>query len=71
MAALQEMQQLQQNLELLKQCQSLQVELDKMLELKRLQDEQEAIKRIEPYRVVQLPAPSSMSNCVVMCGQVL
>ena len=51
LAALQEMHQLQQQFEVLKQCQSLQVELNKMIELKKLRDENIAKMQIQPCNV--------------------
>ena len=66
LAALQEMHQLQQQFEVLKQCQSLQVELNKMIELKKLRDENIAKMQIQPCTVAHPPTEyCSMSTFYV------
>ena len=63
LAALQEMHHLQQQLELLKQCQSLRVELNKMVEFKKQRDENMAKMQIQPNTVAYPPtAYCSMST---------
>ena len=63
---LREMHQLQKQLEVLKQCQSLQVELNKMIEVKKLRDENIAKTQIQPCTVAHPPMECcSMSTIYV------
>ena len=65
-AAFQEMQHLQQQLDLLKQCQSLRTELAKLTEMKQLRDQRLVTVSNKPCNLVRPPVVCSLIYIVFM-----